>query len=280
MNSRARTCQLLCCWIVPALILLIGPNSSARKMSIEEVIDIAVYRSSRGEIIRGDLEVSRQTYRARRLNFLFPEVSINGSIPTYEVRERFDFFGGNDSKQFFRRTDLGFASDITLKQNLLTGGELTFTANLVSTESEYPNFRDTTTTLETDRSGLFVLAYKQPLLIASEAKYELRNKEDDLSLAEITFGDELQELTTEVIDAFFGQLQWSLKAELTADKLASAQLKASIDSIKFGDGVLVARVDCGIVLTSLVTHSAVADLGLAAGTDVFATFKASSVQLY
>lgn len=238
MNSRAKTLQLRCCWLIPALILLVGSTSRARKLTLEEVIDVAVYRSSRGEIIRGDLEVSRQTYRARRLNFLFPEVSINGAIPSYEVRERFDFFAGNDTKQFFRRTDLGFSSDITLKQNLLTGGELTFTANLVSTESEYPNFRENITTMETDRSGLFVLTYKQPLLKASEAKYELSNKKDDLSLAELTFSDELQELTVEVTDAFFGQLQWTLKNELTEDNLQAARLQASIDSAKFSDGVL------------------------------------------
>jgi molybdopterin-binding protein len=46
------------------------------------------------------------------------------------------------------------------------------------------------------------------------------------------------------------------------------------------DGTLAARVDCGMTLTSVITTSAAADLGLLAGARVFATFKASSVRLY
>jgi len=45
-------------------------------------------------------------------------------------------------------------------------------------------------------------------------------------------------------------------------------------------GVLRARIDCGMMLTSLVTPAAISDLGLAAGSTVYATFKASSVRLY
>lgn len=45
-------------------------------------------------------------------------------------------------------------------------------------------------------------------------------------------------------------------------------------------GLLRARIDCGMMLTSLVTAGAVTDLGLTPGSTVYATFKASSVRLY
>jgi molybdopterin-binding protein len=46
------------------------------------------------------------------------------------------------------------------------------------------------------------------------------------------------------------------------------------------DGTIAAKVDCGMTLTSVITTSAAADLGLEAGARVFVTFKASSVRLY
>jgi molybdopterin-binding protein len=65
------------------------------------------------------------------------------------------------------------------------------------------------------------------------------------------------------------------------DSSARNCLTGRVDGLEPTDhGVIRARIDCGMMLTSLVTASAVADLGLVHGAKVFATFKASSVQLY
>lgn len=224
--------------VILAAILVASPGAvfAAETISLEEALDFAVNSSSRGRIMRGNLEVARQYYRARRINFMFPEISINGSLPSYNESEDFRFFGGAQQKNIIRTSDLSFASDITLKQSLLTGGELTFIANLLDRESEYP--LSGLQTQEDTRQGIYRLNFTQPLLKPSTVKHELNNKSDDFDIAGLTYVEELKKLKTEVIDAYIGLLQLSLRQEIAEAEFESAGLKASIDSSKFGDGVL------------------------------------------
>ena len=50
--------------------LLLGVSVlSARELSFDEAIDIAVNKSRQSEIIKGDLEVAERTYYAKKVKF-------------------------------------------------------------------------------------------------------------------------------------------------------------------------------------------------------------------
>ena len=65
------------------------------------------------------------------------------------------------------------------------------------------------------------------------------------------------------------------------DSSARNSLKGVLTGLKSGQaGSVSVTVDCGIELRAIVTDLAVDDLGLEAGKEIYATFKASSVALY
>lgn len=224
--------------VLPAAVLMIGPVSAlqAAELSLKEAIDIAVNKSSRGEIIEGDLDVAQQNYNAERINFYIPEISINGQVPVYNVTESFRFFGGLDEKQLIRTTDRDFNSYIQLKQSLLTGGDLTMTGNLWNRKSEYPLAGVEVT--EVTNQGIFDFTFQQPLLKPSGTKNQLNDRKDDLQIARYQRAEDLGTLKKEVTEAYFGVLEMHLHMEIMSDRLESAKLKSDIDSAKFADGVL------------------------------------------
>jgi len=217
-------------------LLLTAGSVSATDISLDEAIDMAVNKSSRGSIIDGNLEVAEQQYFAEKINFYLPEISINGALPSYNVTKDFGFFQGTATKGERETTRLSFNSDITLNQNLITGGDLEFRAVLTR--------RDLEESLQNGRSedewefGTFDFALKQPLLQPSQARHDFHNSRDDLDLARLKRQADLAELKSEVIDAFFGVLQAELTSEVKHSAFESARLQAEIDSIKNTDEIL------------------------------------------
>ena len=109
--------------LVAILISLIILNSlSAKDLTLDEALNIALFNTGRGGMIDGNLEVAEQTYFAEKIGFYVPEISINGSLPAYKVNERYGYLQGTDTKTLLKYTDYDFDADITLKQNLITGG--------------------------------------------------------------------------------------------------------------------------------------------------------------
>jgi outer membrane protein len=223
-------------------ILLASPGW-ARDITLEEAINIATERTPRGGIIKGNLDVAEQTYFARRVNFYVPEVSINGSLPSYSENQSYDYFYGFSGKNLFKSTKSGLASDITLKQNLLTGGDFTVSANLSRSRDRSPIGQDTLSgqimySNFNSRQGDFNFTLAQPLLKPSDAKNELNNRKDDLALAQLTLTEERGKLEKEVVEAYLGLLQTSLQKDLADVSLQSTTLKARNDSSMLNDGII------------------------------------------
>ena len=190
----------------------------AEEIILDEALEIALGQTARGGMIQGNLEVAEQNYFARRINFYVPEISINGSVPSYNVDESYRFFGGADQKQLYKTRDLGFDSFIELNQNLLTGGDIVVTANLLAREDRYPNTRMDAEAgsfiNEITRRGFFTLRYTQPLLKPSESKNRLHNTHDDYRIAKLEKIEQETALKKEVTETYLNLIKLSVNNEL------------------------------------------------------------------
>jgi len=220
-----------------ALFGLISPTVTGRSLTLDEAIEIALNESGRGGIIRGNLEVAEQQYFAEKIGFYVPELSINGTLPSYSRSEDWEYLPVIDQYQVLRRPDLTFHSDITLKQNLITGGDLTASANLARIDREQPQYNGVPIDIKR-RQGQFSFSLTQPVLQPSQPKYDLRNSKDDVELARLDQVESAAALRKEVIDAFFGVLTSDLTVAQGRYELQKAQLQAEIDSSKLVDGVV------------------------------------------
>ena len=232
------------------LALLAISLVTARPLALDEAVDIALNSTGRGGIIKGNLEVAEQQYFAEKIGFYLPEISINGRLPAYSVNEDYDFAQGTDLKYLIKRKDLDFDADITLKQSLITGGELTLRANLVDNDWEYPVLKSLVDPVDSSRTyylqtveeqrrrGTFNFIFEQPLLKPSEPKYLLKNRRDELQIARLKRSDDAATLEKEVIEAYLGVLQSQVEVEKSEDNLARSSLQLGIDSVKLSDGVL------------------------------------------
>ncbi len=226
----------------------LAPQILSRQLTLEQAIEIAVNKTPRGYIIRGRSEVAEQNYRAKKINFYVPEISINGSLPAYSVDESYRFFGGSSQKELYKTKELSFRTFVELKQSLITGGALTITANLTDNDDQYPDTRrldisdnpvsgDAFVT-EKSRRAFFDFRLTQPLFRPSSAKHDLDVRKADKEIAAFARIQEQAGLERDVTTAYLDLLQAKLKASIYADKLESARLKAGIDSSKFSDGVV------------------------------------------
>lgn len=226
--------------LILAGLLLSGGEASARDLTLQQALDLAVDQSARGGIIKGNFEVADQKYRAKRINFYLPEISINGSIPAYNEDETYRLFGAATTKQLYNTRELSWRSFIRLKQSLITGGDLEVTANLRKSSERYPliGSSDGVFIDEDNQQGYFELSYAQPLLKPSEPRNDLYNRRDEREIALYTRFEEVTTLRTEVTEAYMGLLRAQLALDVASDKAEKATLAADIDSIKFSDGVI------------------------------------------
>ena len=220
-------------WI---LLMLVQPVS-AEVLTLDEAIDNAVNRTGRGGIIEGNFEVAEQQYFAEKIGFYLPEISINATVPSYGSSERWGYLYGTDTKSALREPFLNFGADISLKQSLITGGEVNASADLSKSEGEHPN-RIGEQVDESSRLGRFSFSLTQPVLQPSQPKYDLHNRRDDLELARLSRVEETATLKTEVVDAFIGVLQSKLNRDRRNAELEQALLQVGIDSAKLADGIL------------------------------------------
>ena len=180
------------------IILTSCYTANAIDLTLFEAVDMALKQSDRGAIIDGDLEVARQQYQAERINFYVPEISINGQLPVYRVFESFDYLPGQADKTLNRRTNFDFDADITLKQSLITGGDFTLQSRLFNKDSKLPqvdSLRNIIEVNQINKQGQFDFALTQPFLKPSQPKHDLKNKKDDLKIAELVQIEEIANLT-------------------------------------------------------------------------------------
>lgn len=238
MNVMRMAGHTLGAVVLTAVSMAGATQAVGRDLTLEQALDIGLTQSTRGRMVRGSLEVAEQAYFARRINFYVPEISINGSVPAYSLDESYRFFGGASEKSLYKTTTFGTQSFLQFKQSLITGGEVTLKANLLSNKDSYPNTSTGLFIDERNRQGFFNFSLEQPLLKPSAAKNELHDKRDDLEIARIVRLEEEAKLRRDIVSAYVGLLQQQIKADQMAAKLESARLKSQADSAKMADSIL------------------------------------------
>lgn len=231
-----------CLTFALAALLLLPALLQARDLTLQKALDIAVNRTSRGGMIQGRLEVAQMNYDAKRINFYVPEISINGNLPTYAEDKSYRPYSGNYDKAVYQTKNLDFNSNIQLQQSLITGGVLTAKANLLAQDNSYPDTRFPKEyalfVSENSKRGYLDLSLDQPLFRPSQAKYDLHNRHDDLTIAQMTQREEESALKKEVAEAYLMMLRYAVQKQIYAAKFESARLQADIDSAKMSDGIL------------------------------------------
>jgi outer membrane protein len=222
-----------------AVLVLVPQVYGGAELTLDSALARALQHTTRGGMIKGNLEVAQQQYFARRVNMYVPEISIQGSLPTYTSREDYQSYAGTFDRRLLKTTDMNFNSFIELNQSLVTGGKLTATANLTRKDYRYPystapgDFLD-----ESTQRGYFDFSLEQSLFRPSEVKYQLKNRRDELTIAEMARVEQEATLKKEVTEAYLKVLQTDVRLEKTTADLRKATLKTAIDSTKLGDGVI------------------------------------------
>jgi len=236
-GARRRSIVIACA----VLAMASAGRGAELAMTLDEAMAAALEKTARGRIIRGQAEVAVQQYQAKSINFKVPEVSINGSVPAFDVDESYRFFGGANTKQLYSTRDVSFNSFIELKQSLITGGVLTGTANLNADDSRYPDTRvigGENFVNEALRRGFFDFRLDQPLFRPSDGKKLLHDLQDDRDIAEATQRQREGALRREVTTAYMGVLRFLVKQELANDRLQMARAQVRVDSLKLQDGII------------------------------------------
>ncbi len=235
--------RMLALLVVP--IALAGSPVTAQVLTLDSAIDGALRRSARGKIIQEKQQIAESNYRAKRISFYVPLLTINGALPSYSVDQSYRLFGASFRKSLYKTSDFGLNSFIQLQQSLLTGGNLTMSANLTSTRTRYPDTDPTAPagSFLSDRGeqGFFDFKLVQPILKPSADRKDLYDRRDDAELARLTRVDEENALRKEVTDAYVGLLDAQVLDSLETVKLEAATIKASVDSSKWEDGVISAE---------------------------------------
>lgn len=242
-GTGARRRGLRCSLLAAVCLGSIAGQVESQTLTLDQALDIGLNRTMRGEMIEGNLEVAEQLYSARRINMYVPEISINGSIPSFRKSQAYEALRGEVEFGFSKRRNLDFTSNIELQQTLITGGTLTATADLLSQDKRYPDLRPLYTDQDVfidqlNKSGSFSFRLEQPLFRPSSVKTELHNRKDDLEVARVTRIEEIAALRKEIIQAYTGVLLKELQTEAAADELTRARLQQEIDLIKLQDEVL------------------------------------------
>ena len=245
-NAMQRLLNRFRAVLVVTVAILFGVLSTrsgeARDMTLESAMDVALNHTAKGEMIRGDLEVARMKYSARRINLYLPEISINGSLPSYQINESYRPYSSSFDKQLYQERNLNYQSFIQLKQSLFTGGNLVAQANLLKEDNRYPDIRfDAASGLrvnENSQRGFLNLELEQPLFRPSSVKNDLHNTRDDFEIAKMSRIEDETALRKEVTEAYLGVLQQTLQLQIARDELERTTLKVGIDSAKLEDGVI------------------------------------------
>ena len=233
--------------IVMALVLSIGSTAAlAETITLQAVIDRLLEATTRGRIIGGQHQVSKDKFDAEKIGYYIPEISFNTTLPSYRQRENYDTYAGYANPILFKQTNISSTGNIRMRQKVITGGDLTLQTGFDIRNEEFPvGTRVGMSDLFEYRRGLtkwrlgdLLLQFNQPLFQTSTTRSSYFQARDNMDKAEIEWRINRANLKKEGITAYFDLLTADLDKQIADDQRQAAGYKAQWDSVKYERGVI------------------------------------------
>ncbi len=229
---------------VLTVISLLATTIAAEPLTLNNALDKLVGNTTRGRILAGEKEVAESRYKAERIGYILPEISLNSTLPTYRSSVTYEQQFGFTDPFLAEVTQISGFGNVQLRQKIITGADLTISAGFSLWNREYPAAIDPATLAVVDigtdkrRFGNLSIDFRQPLFNTSESRTSYIDARDDLHKAEIQWRIDLAELRKEGITAFFDYFTAEVEWNIAESNSELARFNAKWDSVKFEEGVI------------------------------------------
>ncbi|MCK5127440.1 MAG: TolC family protein [candidate division Zixibacteria bacterium] len=227
------------------LILLFTFSSVfAQEITLEETLTRLLDSSTRGQIIKGQFEVSEAKFNAEKIGYYLPEISLKSTIPSITEFERFGRIGSIQDPLVYTSRTSSRLSNIELKQKIVTGGDLSITGNYVWSDYKAPNqfvYTDGQYIVpsRTKTTGSNIrLALSHPIFNTSSTRSAYNSARDNLQQAQIQWLVDQAELKKEGVTKYIDLLVADLDKDIAKNNSMKADIVTHWDSVMYADSVL------------------------------------------
>lgn len=244
MRSIVRFC------LTVFMICALASYVKAEEFTLQQVLERLLDKSTRGQIIKGQYEVSQAKFNAEKIGYYLPEISLNSTVPSITETENFaQFYGFTDPILAKRRTS-SRTGDIRLRQKVITGGDITIRGYVYWRDSKYPSTISVYDDVA-DRTRSYLVTAKdktirntvsfefsQPIFNTSESRSAYNTAKASLQQARVQWRVDQADLKKEGVAAYFDLLMADLDKKMAYKNSELAVINARWDSLKYADSVL------------------------------------------
>ncbi|MEZ5358428.1 MAG: TolC family protein [Candidatus Zixiibacteriota bacterium] len=237
------------CLVVFIISFMIS-SAFAEEYTLEQTLERLLDKSTRGQIIKGQFEVSQAKFNAEKIGYYLPEISLNSTVPSLTETENFaQFYGFTDPILAKRRTN-SRTGDIRLQHKVITGGDITIRGYVYWRDAKYPS---TINVYDEDR-GEYVsylvtakdktlrntlsFEFSQPIFNTSDSRSAYNSAKTNMEQAQIQWRVDQADLKKEGVTAFFDLLMVGLDKDMADKNSKLAVFNAQWDSVKYADGIM------------------------------------------
>ncbi len=230
-------------FLVLCLCILVS-TLAAEEYTLEQTLDKLLNNSTRGQIIRGQFDVSEAKFQAEKVGYYLPEISLKSTLPSISEVERFGDIANIGDPLLYTTRNSSRSSNIEMKQKIVTGGDLSISGNYVWSESKTPrpfNYNNNVYVVPslTKRTGSNVkFSLSHPIFSTSDSRSAYNSARNNLQQAQIQWIVDQADLKKEGVTAYVDLLVADVEKQMANYNSQKANLTAKWDSVKFTDGIL------------------------------------------
>jgi len=216
------------------MILLLYASSAFSQestivLSLHDCIESALKQGKEFDIAKKRLEASRTNYSAKKLSFYLPKLSLNSSLPNYDVNENLFYTGGFGNRIFTKDKTLSYYNAITLSQNFFTGGNLQVDGYVNSYDQRHQTIFENGDTIPEKKTQEVLtnvgLKFTQPLLFwSSPNRLELDKAKIEYQLADKDYAEKVNSLVSELVSIYFDLLITQKELLIAEKKVKSSEI--------------------------------------------------------
>lgn len=216
---------------------------AAEEYTLDQTLERLLGASTRGQIIKGQFEVSRAKFNAEKIGYYLPEISLNSTLPSISEAERNTWIGPIDDPIFAKTRNSTRNTSVQMSQKVITGGDISISGNYRWNERKTPTgffYGDSTyvvPSLNRIEGNNLRLNFSQPIFNTSNTRAAYTSARDNLKQAEVQWRVDQADLKKEGVTAYVDLLIADLDKQIAEKNSQQATIKAHWDSLMFDDGV-------------------------------------------